>query len=647
MSTETEDQNTPSSTNLDSKDLTEEEIAASDETSLEDDWAAALAEQRQAEAEPPVAEDTTSVSKTEAQPEAVSQNSSDEEKPPSTDASLENDWAAVLEDQEQPQPEAQQAETAPTENDPASDDSDQVTMNWAKTGSVQSQQDPTPAEWKPTRITPASEHDQPADSSSPEEQLAASAASSAKPEHSTVPESSNMPETSPPPELSLAAAAAEISIQVVMERATDVSEVIQDEQARERLEASGPASDTSPTQPTTASATSDNLAEAATAPKTPELDQGTHHPEPPPPDIPAQNIEQAPDRFRRPFFTGTGGSLFGMFTMNTLLTLLTFGVYSFWARIKIRRYLHSQTKFAGARLAFHGTGGELLKGWMKAVAVFGIPYSALSYAGMVQSDAMLQWGVNILAGLFILCFIPIAIVGSHRYRMSRTSWRGIYFSFRNSAKDFFTLYLKGMLFSILTLGIYYPVFDNAKRAFLVSGTHFGNRAFGFDGEAKELGSIYFKAFRLLILGLITAEAVLLATSFLAGQANPNQVINIVFWTTMAMVSTVIPFVIGNWFWFQATKQRYMWNHTTFGPARFHATMTGKGLFELKLTNLFLLIGTLGLAWPWVQTRNLQFLYYHVGLQGPLNLKQVVQEAGTASPMGEELAGFFDTGFDLG
>lgn len=126
MSTETEDQNTPSSTNLDSKDLTEEEIAASDETSLEDDWAAALAEQRQAEAEPPVAEDTTSVSKTEAQPEAVSQNSSDEEKPPSTDASLENDWAAVLEDQEQPQPEAQQAETAPTENDPASDDSSQV-----------------------------------------------------------------------------------------------------------------------------------------------------------------------------------------------------------------------------------------------------------------------------------------------------------------------------------------------------------------------------------------------------------------------------------------------------------------------------------------------------------------------------------------
>jgi uncharacterized membrane protein YjgN (DUF898 family) len=647
----------------------ENEEPPSTEASLDDDWAAALAEQSQAETEPPVPENTASSNETDAQPEPAPDN----EEPPSTEASLEddwaaalaeqnqtdtlpeqaestseenaeaqagtspsdvhetsksspdngedseNDWAAILEDQEQPQPEAQQVKTTPTNNDPASDDSDKVVMDWPNGGSDQSQ----------------------------EEQLAASAASSDEPTHSAEPDPPSVEETSPPPEFSLAAAAAKASIQAVMEKATDVSEVIQDNQAREQLEASDSASDKSPTQPPTETATSKNLAEAAAAPETPELDQTTQHPDPPIPNTSALNIEQAPDRFRRPFFTGTGGSRFGMFTMNTLLTLLTFGVYSFWARIKIRRYLHSQTKFGGARLAFHGTGGELLKGWMKAVAVFGIPYSALNYAGMVQTDVTLQWGVNIVAGLFILCFIPIAIVGSHRYRMTRTSWRGIYFSFRNSAKDFFTLYLKGMLFSILTLGIYYPIFDNAKRAFLVSGTHFGNRAFGFDGEAKELGSIYFKAFRLLILGLVTAEAVLLATPFLSGQANPNQIIEIVFWTTIAMALMVIPFVIGIWFWFQATKQRYMWSHTTFGPARFHATMTGTGLFELKLTNLFLLICTLGLAWPWVQTRNLQFLYFHVGLQGPLNLKQVVQEAGTASPMGEELAGFFDTGFDLG
>ncbi|GEM_PF-877870 len=740
MSTETEDQNIPPSTNLNTKDLTEEDMAASDETSLDDDWAAALAEQNQAEnaqsmpehtassndeeppstetslddewaaalaeqsqaeAEPPMAGDTTSASETEAQPEAVSQRSSDDEEPPSTEVSLdnewaaalaeqsqtdtlsdqaestsdesaetqveispsdvhettessldndeglENDWAAVLEDQEQPQPEPQQAETAPTENDPASDGSDQVVMDWPNGGSAQSQQDPTPTEWKPTKISPTSEHDKAADTSSPEQQLATSATSSAEAEHSKAPEPNGMPETPPPPELSIATDAAEASIHAAMEGATHVSAIIQNELANERLEVSDLESQQSLAKPPLDSTSSETPVESGIAPETQAPAHASQHPEPPVPDASPENIGQAPDRFRRPFFTGTGGSLFGMFTMNTLLTLLTFGVYSFWGRIKIRRYLYSQTRFAGARLAFHGTGGELFKGWMKAVVVFGLPYSALNYAGAMQSDATFQWSVNILAGLLILCFIPIAIIGSHRYRMSRTSWRGIYFSFRNSAKEFLTLYLKGTLFSILTLGIYYPIFDRAKRAFLVSGSYFGNRAFGFDGEAKELGTIYFKAFRLLILALVTAEAVLLATSFLSNQADPTHVIDIVFWATVAMVSLMIPFIIGLWFWFQATRQRYLWSHTTFGSARFRATMTGKELFELKLTNLLLLVFTLGLAWPWVQVRNLQFLYYHVGLQGPLNLKQVVQEAGTASPMGEELAGFFDTGFDLG
>jgi len=378
-----------------------------------------------------------------------------------------------------------------------------------------------------------------------------------------------------------------------------------------------------------------------------ESDGLPQYPEPPRPIQPSQHRDQAPDRFRRPFFTGSGGSLFGMFTMNTLLTLLTLGVYSFWGRVKIRRYLHSQTKFGGARLAFHGTGAELFQGWMKAIVIFGIPYVVLHYAGTLQIPATFQWGVNILAGLLILCFIPIAIVGSHRYRMSRTTWRGIYFSFRNSAKDFLALYLKGTILSILTLGMYLPVFDHAKRKFLVSGTYFGSRSFDFDGDTKELGTIYFKAFRLLALTFVTAEAVWIAASYLSGQDTPNQMIGMVLGSTMAIGSMVIPSVIGLWFWFQAARQRYLWSHTQLGPARFRATMTGKELFELKTTNLLLLVVSLGLAWPWVQTRNLQFLYYHIGLHGPLNLKQVVQESSTASPIGEELAGFFDTGFDLG
>lgn len=635
--------------------IVEEEPPAS-EADLADEWAAALEEQEQIESTPDPA--TTVASDEHIEPQAGASPSAFTETSDSnldSDEDMENDWADVLNEEPhapssdtqpehietaaanvttQEDPKSSPIEAQSTEEPPSTDiettSQDSVKMNWPSdtAAAPPPQTDPPPTEWKPTRIG----EDPEAAAPSAEEMLAASMASSAA--------------KAPPPELPLAAIAAQSSIDAVMEIADDVAAILQDEQAieeqrRSATEAKGGNDSPPPSEVST------GTAEAPTASETQDLDPAPPEPQPPTPDATSPHSGEAPDRFRRPFFSGTGGSLFGMFTMNSLLTLLTFGVYSFWGRVKIRRYLHSQTRFAGARLAFHGTGGELFKGWMKAMAIFGIPYTALNYAGALQSNAALQWGVNIVAGLLLLCFLPIAIVGSHRYRMSRTSWRGIYFSFRHSAKDFITLYLKGTLFSILTLGIYYPIFDNAKRAFLSSGTHFGSRVFGFTGEGKELGNIYFKAFRVLILGLVTAEAVLLATSFLSGKIDPTQVIDVVFWTTVGIITMVVPFVFGVWFWFQAARQRYMWSHTTFGSARFQATMTGRDLCELRLTNLFLLVFTLGLAWPWVQTRNLQFLYFHVGLQGPLDLKQVVQEANTASPMGEELAGFFDTGFDLG
>jgi uncharacterized membrane protein YjgN (DUF898 family) len=117
-------------------------------------------------------------------------------------------------------------------------------------------------------------------------------------------------------------------------------------------------------------------------------------------------------------------------------------------------------------------------------------------------------------------------------------------------------------------------------------------------------------------------------------------LNSVFLT--GLLALLIP-----WFYLQAAKQRYQWNHSDFGDAHFQFSASTWNLFELRLTNFLMLILTFGLAWPWVQVRNLQFLYYHLSLQGPLDFQRIEQEALDASPVGEELAGYFDAGFDLG
>lgn len=368
--------------------------------------------------------------------------------------------------------------------------------------------------------------------------------------------------------------------------------------------------------------------------------------QPVPPDAFSPELSQSspPPEIRHPVFWGNGKSLFGIFLVNTLLTLLTLGIYSFWGRVRVREFLHGQTSFAGARFAYHGTGKELLTGWVKAVVVFGLPYTFLSSLPIVfEGTSMLA--ANVLTGLLVLCFIPVAVVGAHRYRLSRTSLRNIRFSFRGQVRDYLKLWLKGTALTALTAGAYYPFFENARRHFLVSHSQFGTQAFEYQGRGKDLFVIYLKALGWYALAVGFLAAAAYAYLQFKGGSLATMPIGALSKGLLPLIGLAGLFI--PWFYLQAARQRFFWNHTRFGHTRFASTVTAWKLFELRLGHLLLLLATFGLAWPWVQIRNLQFFYYYLGLQGAPDFQAVTQDAQDASPTGEELAGFFDAGFDLG
>ncbi len=312
-------------------------------------------------------------------------------------------------------------------------------------------------------------------------------------------------------------------------------------------------------------------------------------------------------QIRQLFFHGTGGSLFGIHIVNTFLTIMTLGIYYFWGKVRVRNYLLSQSEFEGDRFAYHGTGKELLIGFLKAAVVFGAFSTLLNALPYLPGGVTIKIAVFVLAYSILLAFIPIAIVGSRRYRLSRMSWRGIRFSFRGRVVDFIKLFVKGTLLTFFTLGFYYPIFVTQRYAFLLSHSYFGNQKFEFHGRGRDLLGSYLSAILLLLptLGLY-------------------------------------------WFWFLAQKQRYLWDHTIFGTARFRSTVTGGRLLLLSLGNLFLLVVTLGLSWSWVTVRNVRFAFAYLTLEGPLDLAVIQQEAQTASPTGEGLDSLLnlDTGLNV-
>ena len=304
-------------------------------------------------------------------------------------------------------------------------------------------------------------------------------------------------------------------------------------------------------------------------------------------------------------FHGNGMDLFKIIFVNYILTVLTLGIYYFWAKTKERAYVFGSTSFGEDRFSYHGTGKELFRGGLILFLILLVGY-------------LIGWGVTmsfgIMAGeivqgvvfpiIFVFAF-PALIVGAFRYRLSRTSWRSIRFSFRGPRMDAFKIYLKGYILTILTLGFYYPILLVNIEDFWRSHSRFGSMPFNFSGEGRK---IYGKC----IIGLLL---------------------------------TLLTFGIYG-FWLKAFLQRYYWSKTTFGNGTFDFDANGGELFVLNLVNLFILVFTLGFGIAWVKVRNMNFIADHLSLRGSFDVNKVVQEMKESGALGEEALDAFDLPLDI-
>ena len=311
----------------------------------------------------------------------------------------------------------------------------------------------------------------------------------------------------------------------------------------------------------------------------------------------------------RLYFNGTAGALFSIFAANLFLSIITAGIYYFWGKTKIRNYIWGETEFNGDRFAYYGTGKELFTGFLRALFFIFLPLGALNSAAVLLGGGGLWLDLSrSITSMAMALIYPFAMVSAYRYRLSRTSWRGIRFSFRGNLWDFVKLFLANAFFTAITLGFYYPFFATSLHAYLVSHAYFGTEKFSFTGRGRDLLRPYLLALLLTIptLGLC-------------------------------------------WFWFLAKKKRYFWGRTTLGETRFHCTLTGKTLAGLYLGNLMILVLTLGFGWPWIKVRKMRRIINNLFFKGPLDMEKIQQEQGpqNSTATGEGLAGFLNADIGLG
>ncbi len=317
-------------------------------------------------------------------------------------------------------------------------------------------------------------------------------------------------------------------------------------------------------------------------------------------------LHSGPEKFKYNLqYLGKGSEFFSVVVVNWLLTLLTLGFYYPWAKARKLQYLYSSTDFLSSRFIFHGTGKEMFKGFIKALIVLGFIYALMFYC---LSQRMIFTGILVLYGGLVL-IIPLAIHGSYRYRMSRTSWRGIRMGYRGTKTELASVYFKGIFLTIVTLGIYGAWLTINLRKYILGNIRLGNLKFKYKGNGGDFFVLNLKGYFLSILTLFIYS-----------------------------------------FWWQKDLFNYYVNNMEIEDENgnnivFKSTATGGGFFKLIIVNLLMTIFTFGLAYPWVVTRTLKYIFSSVEMEGSVDMESVVQSEGNyTDATGDDITDLLDFDF---
>lgn len=212
-------------------------------------------------------------------------------------------------------------------------------------------------------------------------------------------------------------------------------------------------------------------------------------------------------------YVGELGKIFWLAVGTSLLSLITLGIYRFWARTRIRRYVWSSVQPGGDAFEYTGTGLEKFLGFLVAIVFLAI------YLGTLQ--ILLTFvGFNLLGSVFadpdsdeftaaqllapyitLLALLPLTLFAQYRarrYTMSRTRWRGVRFAMDQAALRYVGLGLLLMVLNVITLGFAFPYSAYKLEKFMTDRSWYGTAPMRLSGKA---GMLYAAAFH-IFLGII-------------------------------------------------------------------------------------------------------------------------------------------------
>lgn len=360
--------------------------------------------------------------------------------------------------------------------------------------------------------------------------------------------------------------------------------------------------------------------------------------------------ELEPDQ-RRAFplkFRGQGEEYFRIWLVNLALSILTLGIYSAWAKVRTKRYFYGNTELNGSTFQYHGNPWQILWGRLIVAVIAGAVYLASQVSIFAAVGA-------VFAGFL---FLPWIFVKGMSFNMRYSSYRGVHFGFKPDYAGSYKAFFLGLFVTAITLGLGYPFFEYLKSKLIGDNSSYGD----IKGTFKAIPSEYFSIYLKMILMAFGIGFASVALTIIGGKIFPAEG-PMVFVTAYGIV--VLSYV-GYLFLFSFLRARntnLFWQKlglSTKNPNMEYAPyvqdiqlisdQTAWGLFKVYLTNIFLIIFTLGLGTPWAMIRIARYRADHLRVYTSQSqfdqVTQVAQEGAKSDTLGDASADMWDLDFGV-
>lgn len=365
-----------------------------------------------------------------------------------------------------------------------------------------------------------------------------------------------------------------------------------------------------------------------------------------------------PQRFE---FTGTGSEYFRIWVVNLLLTVLTLGIYSAWAKVRRLQYFYRNTRLAGAVFDYHGNPQAILKG--RLLALFLVGAYQLSYEVSIAAAIVVAL---ILAGI-----MPWLLARAFRFKMVNSSYRGLRFHFRGTVGGayrmlilfpvilavtaFFvwslvTSFSKNpspgvivlvIILPLLALGATVPLAHYFLKRYQHDNADFGQAPFFFHARPAEFFKIYAKAIGFVFLGTIAASIFVFLTAKVYAL-----LLKTMFGWLFALLYGLLSAYVSYLFvrpYLESRIQNLVWNHTELSDHKFESMASARKLLWIHASNLMLIALTFGLYKPFAAVRLAKYRVKSMVLVASDNLNDFLADRSSraAGAAGQEAGDLFD------